>query len=202
MCRFWKIGCKMVISHPQKGGKWWCSVLMGRRGWVYWAMVGGKVGGNGDKLGRIGQKLGIHGGVRSVDAGGANSVAPPVRSAARKFGNCHGTGDIVPSCTCGSLMAKWAWAIRAHSGLSHASKPRKYPVFRIPPFPPFFHPDTWILGFLFTALWGSRLPLGKMGKMGPARVPFFTHLPPISTPFSSIFSFLLEQFHTFSMMYL
>ena len=66
-------------------------------------------------------------------------------------------------------------------------KPGKYPVFRIPPFPPFFHPDTWILGFLLTALWGSTLPLGKMGKMGPARVPFFTHLPPISTPFSSIF---------------
>ena len=29
---------------------------------------------------------------------------------------------------------------------------------RIPPFSPFFHPDTWIPGFLLTALWGSRLP--------------------------------------------
>ena len=45
--------------------------------------------------------------------------------------------------------------------------------------------------------------------MGPARVPFFGHLPPISNPFAPHFytiflhfSFLLEQFHTFSMMYL
>ena len=73
---------------------------------------------------------------------------------------------------------------------------------RIPPFPPFFHPDTWIRGFVFTALWGSRLPLGKMGEMGPARVPFFHPFAPHFYTISLHFSFLLEHFHTFSMMYL
>ena len=35
----------------------------------------------------------------------------------------------------------------------------------------------------------------------PDRVPFFTHFPPYH-PISPHFSFLLEHFHTFSMMYL
>ena len=81
-----------------------------------------------------------------------------------------------------NTMARWVRGLRASLGSIQFSG-----YLRIPPFSPFSHPDTWIPGFLFTALWGSRLPLGKMGKMGPARVPFFTHLPPISTPFSSIF---------------
>ena len=41
--------------------------------------------------------------------------------AARSAGNCRGTGDMVPFCTCGSHMAKWAYAFGAHLGLCHAS---------------------------------------------------------------------------------
>ena len=39
----------MVTTHPQKGGKWWFSVVMGHRGWVYWASAAGKMGGNQEK---------------------------------------------------------------------------------------------------------------------------------------------------------
>ena len=67
---------------------------------------------------------------------------------------------------------------------------------RIPPFSPFFHPDTWIPGFVLTALWlwGSRLPFGKMGKMAIFH-PFAPHFYTIFL----LFSFLLEHFHTFPM---
>ena len=47
--------------------------------------------------------------------GGANP-------AARNLGNYRGTGEVVPFCTCGSLMAKWTFAFGAHLGLSHASR--------------------------------------------------------------------------------
>ena len=48
----------MVKNHPPKGGKWWFLVLMGHRGWVYWAMAGGKMGENGGKLGGKWGKVG------------------------------------------------------------------------------------------------------------------------------------------------
>ena len=58
----------MVINYPPKGGKWWFSVLTGHSRWVYWAMVWkekwGKMGGNEENWGRIGQKLGMQGGCR------------------------------------------------------------------------------------------------------------------------------------------
>ena len=38
-----------------------------------------------------------------------------------QLSNCRGTGETVPFCTCGSLMAKWKYAFGAHVGLSHAS---------------------------------------------------------------------------------
>ena len=55
MCRFRKLSGKMVINHPKKGGMWWFSVLMGHRGWVYWAMAKGKMGGNWGKRGKVGK---------------------------------------------------------------------------------------------------------------------------------------------------
>ena len=43
----------------------------------------------------------------------------------------------------------------------------------------------------------GKMGPGKMGKL-PEHVPFFTNFPPIFLHFS----LFLEQFHTFSMMYL
>ena len=53
--------------------------------------------------------------------GGANPAARPAASpVAHTLGNYRGTGEIVPFCTCISLMAKWTYAFGAHLGLSHA----------------------------------------------------------------------------------
>ena len=52
-----------------------------------------------------------------VICGGANPAAHPE---AHNLGNYRGTGEIVPFCTCSSLMAKWTYAFGAHLGLSNA----------------------------------------------------------------------------------
>ena len=48
-----------------------------------------------------------------------NVIIDAVRK--RPLGNCRGTGEIAPFCTCGSLMAQWTYAFGAHVGLSPAS---------------------------------------------------------------------------------
>ena len=68
----------------------------------------------------------------SVEAGSCSGWATGgAHHAARSLGNYRETGEIVPFCTCGSLMAKWTYAFGAHLGLSHASC--RLPSYFLPP---------------------------------------------------------------------
>ena len=90
-------------------------------------------------------------------------------------------------------------------GCGFMSKPRKYPVFRIPP-------DTSIFpifpsGYLDTRFFingpvGKQVAFRKNGKNGTCPCPIFHPFAPHFYTIFLHFSFLLEQFHTFSMMYL
>ena len=73
---------------------------------------------------------------------------------------------------------------------------------RIPPFSPFFHLDTWILGFFINGPVGKQVAFRKNGKNGTCPRPIFHPFAPHFYTIFLHFSFLLEHFHTFSMMYL
>ena len=84
-------------------------------------------------------------------------------------------------------------------------KPRKYPVFRIPPdtsISPIFPSGYLDTRFFIHGPVGKQVAFRKNGKNGTCPCPIFH---PVAPHFYTIFlhfSFLLEHFHTFSMMYL
>ena len=152
----------MVMNHSKKGGERCLSVLMGHRGWVYWAMAAGKMG----KVGESGEKWGAMGEYVSFfffqETEWENGDKPPLRR-----------WKVVVF----SLVGHRGWVYWAMAGGKLGKNfadifPQVPHFFHFPPFPsfPHFSPIPLFSHISSGTLLGALLP-AVLRIAGPCRSP-------------------------------